>query len=285
MNPFEGNPAVPKVRAGAGDDSSTVKGVDFAVRAESAELHRVLDDLMTAGTAARRLLAEGDLDPSSRSLLEHLLRHLGDLPEVEVADASTENNRQDLDHAAASLDRKLAAADRAAAAHDRAQAAVDRAQARSDELTGALLRRPGVAALQLEIERCRRNNGRLVCGFVDVDGLKAINDRHGHRAGDDLLREVVRVLRANTRSYDLVVRYGGDEFLCILTGDSGSGDITVDRLAADLANLAGPYGPASATVGFAELQPNDTLEGLIARADASLYDRRMNDRSKSTWPM
>jgi diguanylate cyclase (GGDEF)-like protein len=92
----------------------------------------------------------------------------------------------------------------------------------------ALRRRPGgrcstlrsaaLIDLQREMARARRSDGRLVLAFVDVDGLKAVNDVRGHADGDALLGDVAVALRTALRSYDLVVRYGGDEFLCALPG-------------------------------------------------------------------
>jgi diguanylate cyclase (GGDEF)-like protein len=76
----------------------------------------------------------------------------------------------------------------------------------------------GDAALQHEIDRARRGDGRLVLAYVDVDRLTAINDRKGHSAGDALLVAVVSTMRANLRSFDPVVRYGGDEFVCAMSG-------------------------------------------------------------------
>jgi diguanylate cyclase (GGDEF)-like protein len=79
--------------------------------------------------------------------------------------------------------------------------------------------------LEHEIDRTRRSNGELVTAFVDVVGLKIVNDTYGHAAGDRLLRNVVTALRKWLRSYDLVIRYGGDEFVCVLA----AADPTVRR--------------------------------------------------------
>ena len=92
-----------------------------------------------------------------------------------------------------------------------------------DELTGVLRRGAGLAALEREIDRARRAEGRLVVAFLDVDGLKRVNDEFGHAAGDRLLREVATVLRTRLRSYDLVMRWGGDEFVCALYGAEPEG--------------------------------------------------------------
>ncbi len=109
---------------------------------------------------------------------------------------------------------------------DRLRALVDQcarlaSQVTVDELTGTLRRGAGMAALQREIDRARRLKEKgLAVIFIDVDGLKEVNDHDGHAAGDERLRATVAAMRERLRSYDLVIRYGGDEFICVLTGSS-----------------------------------------------------------------
>ena len=116
--------------------------------------------------------------------------------------------------------RAEAAADRAAAARDRAEAerlrdeaAAMLAVASTDELTGAWSRRFGLEELERMLARAHREGTALVLAFVDVDGLKQVNDLHGHQAGDELLALIGEVIRGHLRPYDIVVRYGGDEFV------------------------------------------------------------------------
>jgi len=145
-------------------------------------------------------------------------------------------------------------------------------------LTGALQRGRGLVEVQQEIDRARRSDGRLVLVFVDVDGFKAVNDVQGHAAGDQLLRDVAVALRAGLRSYDLVVRYGGDEFLCALSG----ADIETAQCRCDdgLRDLMERNPQASFSVGLAALTDPDTLGRLISRADADLYGRRRRAREE-----
>jgi diguanylate cyclase (GGDEF)-like protein len=180
------------------------------------------------------------------------------------------------DRARAAADRAAAAGDREAAAEDRAQAAIELRHAYHDDLTGALRRDMGEVALQHEVDRARRNEDRLVLAFVDVDKLKAVNDRDGHRAGDALLKAVVATMRAKLRAFDPVVRYGGDEFVCALAGTDPT-DAT-SRFAEIKSTLARDHDEAGISVGVVELQGGETLDELITRGDAALYAAK--DRSR-----
>jgi len=183
------------------------------------------------------------------------------------------------DRQGAARDRCEGSRDRKRAAHDRRQAASDLARAGVDGLTGALQRDRGLVDLQREIDRVCRSDGRLVLAFVDVDGLKAINDAQGHAAGDELLRDVGVALRTGLRSYDVVVRYGGDEFLCVLSGtDLGGARRRFDEVARELTERS-PR--ASVSVGLAALENTETLDELTARADAALYAARRGAREQA----
>jgi diguanylate cyclase (GGDEF)-like protein len=182
--------------------------------------------------------------------------------------------------------RSHAARDRAQAAEDRAQAAADREfaadlrdsmldelhRAHRDELTGAYRRGAGEEALQDGIERARRSDSRLVLAFVDVDGLREVNNREGHTVGDALLQNVVVAIQSKIRSYEPVVRFGGDEFVCAITDlDLGQAGERFAEIHDSLAESS-PCGGIS--VGLAELRDDDTLDGLIERADTALLSGR-----------
>ncbi len=169
----------------------------------------------------------------------------------------------------AAMERLAAAEDRAAAAADRKQAAADRHFSGMDELTGIFRRGRGELALHHEMDRSRRSGGSLVLALIDVDRLKAVNDSQGHAAGDALLRDVASAIVSTMRSYDVTVRWGGDEFVCALSDLTLA--VAAQRLAEIQSALAGHRAGASISGGLAELEPDDTLESLIARADAALY--------------
>jgi diguanylate cyclase (GGDEF)-like protein len=172
----------------------------------------------------------------------------------------------------AARDREQAARDRAAAALYRAEALRQRQLAAVDPLTGARRRDLGLDELRQAVDRAQRTSGQLVAAFVDVDGLKAINDTAGHAAGDAVLVAVVEALHKHLRSYDVVVRLGGDEFLCAIP------DLSVTqaraRFAAVAAQLAAAPVPCAITVGFAAPVPGEDADDLVARADAELLARR-----------
>jgi diguanylate cyclase (GGDEF)-like protein len=177
-------------------------------------------------------------------------------------------------------DRDAGAADREQAAHERLQALADRkalaaqlAVAETDALTGARTRAAGLRDLDRELERCRRTSSAMVVAYVDVVGLKAVNDTDGHGAGDELLKRTVAAIRNHLRPYDLIIRLGGDEFLCAMTTMT-----IVDaraRFSEVAAALAKARGVTAIRHGFAELEPDDSCAELIARADRELLDNRV----------
>lgn len=206
---------------------------------------------------------------------------------VEVLLKAAKKRERAAEHRAmAATHREEAAGDRVASAQDRVQARLERERALADRkalarelvlasvdpLTGALMRAAGLTDLEHEIDRCRRSGQTLVVAYIDVVGLKASNDAHGHSAGDALLQRVVNAVREHVRSYDLVIRLGGDEFLCVMSGIRlDEAQVRFDRVISDLA--AGDD-PAQITAGFAELEPDDAATDLIARADRDLIAQR-----------
>jgi diguanylate cyclase (GGDEF)-like protein len=189
-----------------------------------------------------------------------------DSAEVRLAALSVRSGH---DRTRAAADRAAAAADRAAAAEDRSRAAIELRHAYHDELTGALRREMGEVALQHELDRARRGDGRLVLAFVDVDKLKALNDREGHSAGDRVLKAVASAMRTRLRSFDPVVRYGGDEFICALAGaNPAEATARFDEIQEQLAR---DHDDAGISVGVVELQGDESLDELITRGDAALY--------------
>jgi diguanylate cyclase (GGDEF)-like protein len=184
---------------------------------------------------------------------------------AEIRDKSAAQRMQ------ASADRSRAARDRADAAADREHLLAELEQAHLDDLTGAYRRGMGEIAVINEIERARRSDQDLVLAYIDSDDLKGVNDRQGHAAGDALLRNLVILLRTHLRPYDPVVRWGGDEFICTISGadlDDARARFEEIRLA-----LAGKGG-APVSVGLAALGEGDTLETLVDRADAELLEFR-----------
>ena len=122
-------------------------------------------------------------------------------------------------------------------------------------------------ALGHEVDRVRRGDGRLVCAFVDVDDLKRVNDREGHAAGDRVLQALVSIMRTNLRSFDPIVRYGGDEFVCAL----GAADVAdAERRFALINRSLHVAVGAGISVGLAALAGGETFDDVLARADAAL---------------
>ena len=152
-----------------------------------------------------------------------------------------------------------------------------------DDLTGLHNRRAFMLLADQAIKEAARAGRPVIGVFVDVDGLKAINDTYGHAAGDHVLRLVADAMRAACRESDIVGRLGGDEF-AVLLAEAHQVDGIEARLAAQLGRTAATISyPLSVSIGLAVCQPESdhdcNLEELIERADQAMYANKAGKRS------
>jgi diguanylate cyclase (GGDEF)-like protein len=162
-----------------------------------------------------------------------------------------------------------------------------------DELTGLVNRRGFLMMASQALAFCQRQQVEALVIFADVDGLKPVNDRYGHEAGDRLLRYAASSMADAFRGSDVVGRFGGDEFVAVLTGYRGEATWATQRLASAVQTCndqmsadSGTTGVAepltlSMSVGSARFTPNDPepLETLLERADAAMYvDKQLRRR-------
>ncbi len=149
--------------------------------------------------------------------------------------------------------------------------------ANHDALTGLVNRRYFLEAANHEIQRCRRNGRVCSVVMVDLDHFKAINDTHGHVAGDKMLRIVADCLRSHLRAGDMAARFGGDELMIFLPETDLDGAAHVaERLRRALDQLKVREGKTlietTASLGVAQWQDfEDSIEPAIERADSALY--------------
>ena len=147
-----------------------------------------------------------------------------------------------------------------------------RLQAASDSLTGLANYRHLVDVLDSEIKRSKRTNREFAMLFLDLDGLKRINDRHGHMIGSQALCRLADVLSSCCRGIDTPARFGGDEFALVLPETNAeAANLVARRICESVANDGN--GPRiSVSVGIAVYPQNgDTIEKLLSQADSALY--------------
>jgi diguanylate cyclase (GGDEF)-like protein len=156
--------------------------------------------------------------------------------------------------------------------------------AHHDELTGLLNRRSLLAALRDEQQRAHRQKTPLCVGLVDLDKFKAVNDTLGHLAGDKTLKIFANTLKHHTRQTDRFGRYGGEEFLLIMTGTGPDAAlIPLERMRdalthADWSEVA-PGFSVTFSCGVACYQPGESIDALIQRADEALYRAKADGRN------
>jgi diguanylate cyclase (GGDEF)-like protein len=258
-------------------DVSAVRDESAAARLQTAEERDRAAALRDRGAAGRDELArlhdlEDDENTSRQDILWRSRR--------DRARAAADRAKAADDRARAAADRQDAAGERAEALRHQTEAADELKVAVTDELTGAWTRRFGLEEVSRELDRAHRTGASLVLVFIDLDGLKQLNDSEGHRAGDTLLQLLGETIRANVRPYDVIVRYGGDELLCAMPNLSASeARARFERVAAE---LTAADAERSVSFGVAEAEPADSLEGLMARADADLLEVRRSGRDNGS---
>jgi diguanylate cyclase (GGDEF)-like protein len=149
----------------------------------------------------------------------------------------------------------------------------------TDPLTGVLNRRGFTEAVERELDRARRYDREFALAFVDIRGLKAINDTLGHLAGDELLRQAASLLRDCARAHDVVGRFGGDELGMLLVEQSADGaDAVIRRIRAQVSaqrSTAALDAHWELTIGTANFPGDgDSFDELLGAADRRLYEQR-----------
>lgn len=151
--------------------------------------------------------------------------------------------------------------------------------AHEDELTGLANTRRFNECLGVWTEQAREQGEDLCVAMIDVDRFKAINDRHGHPVGDEVLRVVAQAITQESRDEDLKVRWGGDEFAILFRNTQLSeAEAVAERIQARVAThdwaRVVKRGQVSVSVGVALAEPGDTKRTLVERSDARLYARK-----------
>ncbi|HZR09935.1 MAG TPA: diguanylate cyclase [Myxococcales bacterium] len=162
-----------------------------------------------------------------------------------------------------------------------------RALAQTDGLTGLPNFRSFHARLEEEVARAHRYGHPLACAMVDLDGLKEINDRLGHAAGNRAIMALADAVREELRDTDFAARYGGDEFVVLLPQTSEShGALFAERLRRRLIEVSQEAGlPVRGSIGVAavaadELDSPEAAEDLLRRADEALYRAKRSGRDR-----
>jgi diguanylate cyclase (GGDEF)-like protein len=157
---------------------------------------------------------------------------------------------------------------------------------RCDELTGVSNRRGIMESLHRQRDLAERGQQPFCVALLDVDHFKRVNDRHGHAAGDRVLRRFGALLAAHTRAVDHIGRYGGEEFLLVMH------DATAQQVGSALERLrqriedtdwmeaAGIDWPVTATFGVAQYLPGESVEATVRRADEALYRGKAAGRNR-----
>lgn len=150
-----------------------------------------------------------------------------------------------------------------------------------DPLTGIANRRFADRTLAREIDHMTRAGSELSIALLDIDYFKRVNDTYGHNVGDAVLRRVARILTDVARDTDVVARWGGEEFIAVLTVGLGGARVFGERARAAIeADAAPDLPPITISVGVTEVGAGEAPVAAVARADARLYEAKQRGRNR-----
>jgi diguanylate cyclase (GGDEF)-like protein/PAS domain S-box-containing protein len=151
----------------------------------------------------------------------------------------------------------------------------------TDALTGIASRRAAENALHRELARLSRGGSGFSVALFDLDHFKSINDHHGHPVGDDVLRRVASILATVARATDVVARWGGEEFIAIISADLEGARAFCERARQAVAELYDPeVGRITLSAGVTDCSPGEAAQTIVARADRALYAAKGQGRNR-----
>jgi len=219
------------------------------------------------------------------------IRHAGDIGELnEVLDEVLRETRNAQAEALASRDRMLAAHQEVQEAEGRIKELEARLQhlselVREDQLTGTLNRRGLDDVFERESARADRRGSPLCVALLDLDNFKKLNDTYGHLAGDNALRHLARVVKGTLRSIDVIARFGGEEFMILMTDTTVESAVqTMVRLQRELTKHFFLHDNEKLLItfsaGVALRLPNEDQATLLARVDKAMYQAKQSGKNR-----
>ena len=158
-------------------------------------------------------------------------------------------------------------------------------EATHDPLTGVLNRRAILDALNRELARAKRKKLELCVGLCDIDFFKRVNDNYGHQVGDDVLCGFVKAIQSIIRPYDFLGRYGGEEFLIVITESTKTAwEGLFERVRAEIAEhkiiTRSDEVDITVSIGVSGSKGDETADEMLAAADEALYKAKDNGRNQ-----
>jgi diguanylate cyclase (GGDEF)-like protein len=155
----------------------------------------------------------------------------------------------------------------------------------TDELTQIANRRSFVASVEAEIARCNRQHDAMAFFLLDIDHFKAVNDTYGHQTGDEVLRQVAKLVKKTLREYDIFGRIGGEEFGIFLAETDHDTSMAVaerlrQQIAEEILYVDGGELRITMSIGIALARDKTSFEQLYADADAALYQAKHTGRNR-----